>query len=90
MAGCIIQVWFEPESEATPRRAPFSFIETEFADFATFCEFVEADRLIGGAILWTEKTGEPKVTRITDRQPCAFRGSAVLRCQLPRWRFMEN
>lgn len=85
--GCIVQVWFEPESEN--RRAHFSIIETELPDFATFCDLVEADRLIGGAVLWTRRAGERDMI-IKDRQPTAFRGSAVLRCQLPRWRFVEE
>lgn len=88
MSGCIVQVWFEEESETAGRRALFSIIETEFPDFATFCEAVDADRLIGGPILWTRK-GRDREMEITDRQPCAFRGSAVKRCQLPRWRFVE-
>lgn len=88
VSGCIVQVWFEPESEAHDRRARFAMIETEFPDFATFCEIVEADRFIGGAILWTRKTPDG-AQQITKRQPCGFRGSAVLRCQLPTWRFVE-
>lgn len=86
-SGCIVQVWFEPESEH--RRAHFSVIETELPDFATFCELVEADRLIAGAVLWTRKVGDREMI-IRDRQPTAFRGSAVLRCQLPHWRFYEK
>lgn len=70
MAGCIVQVWFEP-------------------DFATFCALVDGDRLIGGAILGTRKDAHGARV-ITDRQPCAFRRSAVQRCQLPRWRFVEG
>ncbi|GHG24471.1 hypothetical protein [Paracoccus aerius] len=85
--GCIVQVWFEPESDH--KRAPFSMIETELPDFATFCELVHADRLIGGAVLWTRRSKDGDQI-IKDRQPIAFRGSAVLRCQLPRWRFIEE
>lgn len=85
--GCIVQVWFEPESEH--KRAPFSMIETELPDFATFCELVDADRLIAGAVLWTRRARDHGQI-IKDRQPIAFRGSAVLRCQLPRWRFIEE
>lgn len=86
-SGCIVQVWFEPDSEH--KRAPFAMIETELPDFATFCELVEADRLIGGAVLWTRRAGDLGQV-IKERQPIAFRGSAVLRCQLPRWRFLEE
>ncbi|HMT45550.1 MAG TPA: hypothetical protein PKE59_00385 [Novosphingobium sp.] len=64
-------------------------IETEMPDFSTFCEMVERDRLIGGAVLWTRK-GAGGEQIVTERQPIAFRGSAVLRCQLPRWRFVEG
>lgn len=84
--GCIVQVWFEPESEN--RRSHFNLIETELPDFATFCELVEADQIIGGASLWTTLT--KGVRLIKSRQPIAFRGSAVLRCQLPHWRFIEE
>lgn len=89
MAGCIVQVWFEPESDVPGKPQRFKMIETEFEDFATFCEFVDADRLIGGAILWTRKNAHGQQV-INDRQPCAFRGSAVLRCELPRWNFVEG
>lgn len=89
MGGCIVQVWFEPESEIATRPARFSMIETEFEDFASFCESVDADRFIGGAILWTRKDRDGAQV-IQRRQPCAFRGSAVLRCQLPTWRFVDG
>jgi hypothetical protein len=89
MTGCIVQIWFEPETEGAPRLARFEMIETEFPDFASFCECVDADRLIGGAILWTRPAGR-FAKEITHRQPCAFRGSAVLRCQLPRLSFVEG
>lgn len=89
MTGCIVQVWFEPETEGAARPARYTVIETEFPDFATFCEWVDADRLIGGAIIWTRPVGQ-HVKEITHRQPCAFRGSAVLRCQLPRMSFVEG
>lgn len=88
MSGCIVQVWFEPVGEEG-RGGRFNFIETELPDFATFCELVEADRLIGGAILYTDRR-ERGVVEIARRVPCAFRGSAVLRCQLPTWRFVER
>lgn len=89
MAGCVVQVWFEPESELLGHRARFAMVETEFPDFASFCEFVEADRFIGGAILWTRKGADGEMI-VRERQPIGFRGSAVLRCQLPRWRFVEE
>lgn len=87
MAGCIVQVWFDPERESATRPARFEIIETEAPDFATFCEWVDADLFIGGAILWTRLTDGVQV--ITNRQPAGFRGSAVLRCVLPRWRYVE-
>ncbi|MTH62134.1 hypothetical protein [Paracoccus litorisediminis] len=90
MTGCIVQVWFEPETETPGRRAPFSMIETEMPDFATFCEMVDANRFIGGAILWTRKGEEYNEMIVTRRQPVAFRGEAVLRCQAPLWRFVEQ
>jgi hypothetical protein len=84
--GCIIQVWFDKDTEV--RRAPFNFVETELPDFDTVC--IEGNRLIGGAVLWTRKTEERGVWKITERTPIAFRGEAVLRCQLPSWRFVEE
>lgn len=89
MAGCIVQVWFEPETVEARRRPPFHLVETELPDFATFCMMVDADRLIGGAVLWNRKGSENELI-ITERQPIAFRGSTVLRCVLPRWRFVER
>jgi hypothetical protein len=90
--GCIVQVWFDVDSEIMQRnhtRPHFHMIETELPDFATFALLVEGDRLIGGATLWTRKGAQGEQI-IIDRQPIAFRGSAVMRCQLPRWRFVEG
>ncbi|WP_164933070.1 hypothetical protein [Tropicibacter alexandrii] len=50
---------------------------------------VEADRLIGGDILYTKK-GEPGEALVKHRNPCDFRGSAVVRCQLPTLRFFDD
>lgn len=88
MSGCIVQVWFEIDSEHSSRRTPFRIIETELPDFQTFCQMVESDRLIGGAILWTKRAPDG-VQEITRRVPCAFRGQAVMRCELPTWHFRE-
>lgn len=91
MSGCIVRVWFEPESEDRGRPARWSFIETELEDFATFCEMVDGDRFISGAVLWTMNDRHEQHTKIIrERQPIAFRGSAVLRCELPRLRFVEE
>ena len=89
MTGCIVQIWFEAETEHQERPPNFSIVETEFEDFASFCEMVDSNQLIGGARLWTirNEDGSRKITR---RQPCAFRGSAVVRCQLPTWRFVDD
>ncbi|WP_238368270.1 hypothetical protein [Mesobacterium pallidum] len=90
MQGCIVQVWFEVDFEARRQRPPFQFIETEFPDFATFGEFVEQNRLISGAILITSKPvhiGAPNI--VIRRDPILFRGEAVMRAQLPTWRFAE-
>lgn len=89
MAGCIVQVWFEPESEHNNGRGRFKMIETEMPDFSSVCQMIDADRLIGGAILWTKRTHDG-AQLITERQPCAFRGAAVMRIELPRWRFVED
>ena len=89
LSGCIVQVWFEADHEERARRPAFQMVETEFPDFASFCHFAETDRLIGGAILRTKRnaSGEHVITR---RVPCAFRGSAVKRCQLPTWTFVDE
>lgn len=85
--GTVVQVWLE---EDTPeRRAPFYLIETEFHDFATFLEFVDADRLICGSRLDSKWTDEPGVRSVQRRVPIAFRGSAMRRAALPIWRFVE-
>lgn len=89
MSGCVVQVWFEVANEADPRPPRFQIIETEMPDFATFCELVDGDRLIGGAILETERGGGRHKT-ISNRIPCAFRGASVMRCQLPTWTFSEK
>ena len=83
MTGCIVKVWFEADGE-TRRAAPrFEIIETEMPDFATFCEMVDADRLIGGAKLFTTNLGPGNGYAVVRRQPMAFRGAAVMRCELP-------
>lgn len=90
MSGCIVQVWFE--TDKTDRSLPpkFSFIETELPDFAAFCEMVDADRLISGAILWTHREMVDGFKIIRNRQPTAFRGSAVCRATLPTWQFADE
>jgi hypothetical protein len=91
MSGCVVQVWFEADHKTAGERPRFQFIETELPDFATFCEMVDADRLISGAILWTRRVdGERGVFRITRRQPVAFRGAAMLRAELPNYRYVED
>ena len=90
MQGCIIQVWFEKDTETRPAGGKFCIIETELPDFATACEMVDANRLIGGAILHTQKQGRGEPSIITKRTPIAFRGEAVMRMQLPFWRFVED
>lgn len=88
MTKCIVQVWFEKDPDEPDRKAKFQMIETELPDFATFCELVEADRLIGGAILWTRRSTDCQI--VQRRVPTAFRGSTVVRCQLPTWTFRED
>lgn len=89
MTGCIVKVWFEADSEVRAKAPRFTVVETELPDFATFCEMVEADRLIGGAILWTQRNDFGEQV-IKDRRPTAFRGQTVLRCELPSWRYVES
>lgn len=89
MAGCIVQVWFDPDTESPAGSDRFVVIETELEDFASFCELVDEDRLIGGAILWTRRTGNREQT-ITRRVPCAIRGRSIRRCQLPTWQYIEQ
>lgn len=89
LGGCIVQVWFEAERDPDFPRARFAVIETELPDFLTFCQMVESDQLIGGAILWPRRGADGEQV-VWDRQPCVFRGAAVLRAQLPRWRFIEG
>jgi hypothetical protein len=89
MSGCIVKIWFETD-RADHKTAPrFVVVETEMPDFATFCQMVEADRLIGGAILFTRREGDDQI--IIGRHPIAFRGSTVMRCELPHmWRYVEG
>lgn len=89
MSGCIVKVWFETDKAERLAPPKFTVIETEMPDFATFCQMVDADRLIGGAVLYTRRSGDDQV--ITDRKPIAFRGSTVMRCELPHaWRYVEE
>lgn len=89
MSGCIVKVRFDPAFEELAARGRFLIIETELPDFATFCELVDGNRLIGGAVLWTSRGAEPNEFVITRRVPIAFRGEAVLRCQLPGHVYVE-
>ena len=87
--GCVVKVWFEADSEQRARKAEFLVIETTFPDFESFCLAVDANRLIGGAILWTRRSGPDEMV-ITRRDPIAFRGCAVMRCMLPNWHYTED
>lgn len=89
MSGCIVKVWFDPQCDFVNRKALFQVIETDLPDFATFCELVDGNRLIGGAILMTRRTDDPGTFAIHARHPIAFRGEAVLRCELPGFRYVE-
>ena len=89
MAGCIVKVWFDPESESGGSRQRFYIIETDLPDFASFCEMVDANRLIGGAVLVTRRGGENEQI-ISRRDPIAFRGAIVHRCALPTWDYIEE
>lgn len=88
MPGCVVQVWFvEGGSFVAPAR--FQIIDTNFQDFEAFCRAVSEDQFISGDALWsTHVKGEGWM--ITRRLPVAFRGSAVLRCQLPSGRYFEE
>lgn len=90
MAGCIIQVWFAQDTDVdqSQHKQRFYIIETELEDFATACELVDADRLIGGAILTTNRIGH-LLCEIVSRRPIAFRGSAVSRIELPRFSYQD-
>lgn len=89
MGGCVVQVWFRAECDIAHPNARFELVETEMPDFASFCELVDADRLIGAATLLTHK-GERNERIVHGRRPVAFRGSAVLRCQLPTWSIIDE
>ena len=89
MSGCIVKVYFKPEADYRQGPNPFVLIETECVDFASFCDLVDANRLIGGANLWTRRGEVRGEMVITDRVPIAFRGEAVLRCELPTWTYVE-
>lgn len=91
MAGTIIQVWFERSADVpgAAERMQFYIIETEMPDFASVCEMLDADRLIGGAVLRTQRVSNG-VQEITGRRPIAFRGCAVARCELPRFSYVEG
>jgi len=90
MAVGVVKVWFEAGSLDVSTPSRFLIIETEMPDFATFCEMVEADRLIGGAVLWTRKSDVRGEMVVTGRRPIAFRGSTVLRCELPIWNYVNE
>lgn len=89
MSGCIVKVWFETDKADRQIAPRFTVIETETPDFQTFCQMVDTDRLIGGAVLYTLRSGDEQI--ITKRVPIAFRGSTVMRCELPHsWRYVEG
>lgn len=89
VSGCIVKVFFDPKYQVHAANAAFLIIETELPDFATFCELVDGNRLIGGAILFTRRSDARDEMIILRRQPIAFRGEAVMRCQLPGFRYVE-
>ena len=89
MTGCVVQVWFEADDAAREHSPRWELIETELPDFATFLEFCDADRLIGGAVLKTRRGDDPAERVVMKRVPIGFRGSTVKRAILPTWRIVE-
>lgn len=89
MAGCVVQVFFVPAACPRPD-LQFEMIETEFEDFAGFCEAVDAGGLICASILLTRPAAERGERLVTGRRPFAFRGASVLRAQLPTYRMVEE
>lgn len=92
MPGTIIQVWFEQEADVVGHdgRQRFYIIETNLPDWGSVCDMLDTNRMISGDNLSTKRTDEYGVMEIHHRRPIAFRGAAVLRCELPRFRYVED
>lgn len=93
MNGCIVQIWFEVDGQDRSKSPHYQFVQTNFPDFEAFCAFADTDRLIAGEALWcvADKGGERFDRIIRNRQPIAFRGTAVMRCALPTsFRFFDQ
>lgn len=91
MSGTIVQVWFEPHADVhgAADRNQFYIIETNQPDWGAVCDMLDADRLIHGEHLSTRRAATDGFD-ITGRRPTSFRGSAVTRCELPRFRYFED
>jgi len=93
MSGSILQVWFEPAARTKTitdgKPAEFELFETEFRGLSDFLAAVERDELISAVGLVTRYTAAPGEREVLRRYDTAFRGRAVLRAELPRWRIVE-
>lgn len=91
MSGTIVQIWFEPSADifGAQDRGQFYIIETNLPDWGTVCDMLDANRLIAGEHLSTKRGAEQGTMEIRERRPVTFRGSAVARCELPRFRYVE-
>ncbi|WP_417724582.1 hypothetical protein [Salipiger sp.] len=88
-AQCVVQVFFTPETRPNDR-AVFELVETEFEDFASFLDAIsDPDRLLCVSRLVTYRGEEHNTRYLQRREAFAFRGRAVSRAQLPRYRILE-
>lgn len=84
----VVQAWVRPEYRTRPDRE-FELVETDLSDFPAFLEAMAEDRVIPCSILIAGRGAEQGERIIHHRIASVLRGSAVMRAQIPTWRFVD-
>lgn len=86
----ILQVWTTAESRAHWDRGEFALIETAHEDFAAAAQHVDAGGMLHGSRLFVRRGDERNESIVVSRHPIMLHPSAILRMELPIWRFVEE
>lgn len=90
MAGCIVQAWLSRDAMASWDRAEFILVETQSRDFAGVMLGLQTEGFISGSKLLTHPAEERGVRVVHGRSPVYLGKAAVVRLELPSWRFEEG
>ncbi len=82
--------YLAPAAKPLGRSADFEMIEFPFECVEDVCKEIATKSIIAGSLLWTSKTDVMGERKITKRQFIALNPQAILRVELPSWRFIEE